>query len=404
MPWKEVSSMSLREEFVALAGTDGANVRALCRRFGISAPTGYKWLSRFRDAGPTGLADVSRRPRSSPRKTAATVEEAVLALRQRHPAWGARKVRTWLLDHGHRDLPAPSTIQAMLTRAGLLRAADSAKHRAFQRFEQAAPNDLWQMDFKGHFALTSGDRCHPLTVLDDHSRYAVRLAACSNEQHDAVRGQLIHTFRRYGLPRRMLMDNGSPWSGGRDEPYTVLTVWLLRLGIGVTHGRPYHPQTQGKDERFHRTLKAEVLQWEEFATTTACQRRFDVWRDVYNLERPHEALAMKTPASRFRPSERSYPEQLPTIEYGPDDVVRKVATNGHLSFRGHEIKLGKAFHRERIALRPTTQDGVWDVYYCQQQLGQLHAGQSTAFGSAPTFVRCAHYGRRRTEDTMETTP
>ena len=402
MPWKEVSAMSLREEFVALAGADGANVRALCRRFQISAPTGYKWLSRFRDAGRTGLADASRRPRSSPSKTAAAVEQAVLALRQQHPAWGARKLRAWLLDHGQRDLPAPSTIQAMLTRAGLIRAADSAKHRAFQRFEHAAPNDLWQMDFKGHFALTSGARCHPLTVLDDHSRYAVRLAACSNEQHATVQGQLINTFRRYGLPQRMLMDNGSPWSGGRDEPYTSLTVWLLRLGIGVTHGRPYHPQTQGKDERFHRTLKAEVLQWEAFATTAACQRRFDVWRDVYNLERPHEALAMKTPITRFRPSERRYPERLPAIEYGPDDVVRKVTVNGQLSFRGHEIKVGKAFRGERLALRPTTEDGVWDVHYCQQPLGQLNLVQADV--SAPTFVRCAHYGRRRNENTIEPTP
>jgi transposase InsO family protein len=405
MPWKAVSTMSLRAEFVALAGADGANVRALCRQFGISAPTGYKWLTRFGQAGQAGLADASRRPHSSPSKTDAALERAVVALRKRHPAWGARKLRTWLLNHGHRDLPSASTIQAILTRVGLIRVADSAKHRAFVRFEHAAPNDLWQMDFKGHFALTSGARCHPLTVLDDHSRYALRLAACQNEQHQTVQEQLIGAFRRYGLPQRMLMDNGSPWSGGRDEPYTALTVWLLRLGIGVTHGRPYHPQTQGKDERFHRTLKAEVLQWEEFATMAACQRRFDIWRDVYNLERPHEALAMKTPVTRFRPSERSYPERLPPIEYGPDDLVRKITVNGELTLRGHAITISKAFRGERLALRPTTADGVWDVYYGQQSLGQLHMSGPTAAGvSAPTFVRCAHYGRRRNADTMETTP
>ncbi len=396
MPWKEASTVSLRAEFVMLAIVEGANLRELCRRFGISAPTGYKWLARYRQQGLAGLGDVSRRPHDSPRRTSPKVTAAILQMREQHPAWGARKLRVRMQVLGQADLPAASTIQAILKREGRIAAGDSPKHRAFVRFEHPAPNDLWQMDFKGHFALTGGARCHPLTVLDDHSRYAVRLAACANERAETVRQQLVAAFRRYGLPRRMLMDNGSPWSGSLDEPHTVLTVWLLRLGIGVSHGRPFHPQTQGKDERFHRTLKAELLAWERFASLLECQRRFDPWRDVYNLQRPHEALDMQTPASRYRPSPREYRETLPPIEYGPGDIVRKVTVEGDIHFRGHQIKISKAFRGQPVALRPTTTDGVWQVYYCQHEIGQIQLREDPPDRAAMlSFVRYAHSRQHR---------
>jgi transposase InsO family protein len=317
--------MSARKEFVLLAMQENANVRALCRQFGISPKTGYKLINRYAEEGEAGLADRSRQPKSSPQRTADTVESAVLALRDQHPAWGPRKLKARLEALGHTGVPAPSTVSAILGRHGRLDGTQSAAHQAWQRFEHAAPNDLWQMDFKGHVAMREG-RCHPLTVLDDHSRYAVCLKACANEQSVTVQAALTGTFRRYGLPWRMTMDNGAPWGGDGGNPYTVLTVWLLRLGIGISHSRPYHPQTQGKDERFHRTLKAEVLAHETFADQTAAQRRFESWRDVYNLERPHQALGQKPPVSRYSPSQRPFPETLPPIEYSPVDVVRKVRT------------------------------------------------------------------------------
>ena len=390
MPWKEVSAVSLREEFVVLASPEGANVRALCRKFGISPRVAYKWRNRYREQGLAGLKDGSRRPASSPNKTSAELEELIVALRQKHPAWGARKLRTRLQALGHVELPAASTIQAILKRRGLISEAEASKHQAWQRFEHPAPNDLWQMDFKGHFGLQAGSRCHPLTVLDDHSRFSLALAACDNERTETVREHLIGVFRRYGLPCRILTDNGSPW-GSSEGPYTALTVWLLRLGIGVSHGQPCHPQTQGKEERFHRTLKAEVLQWQSWESLDQCQKAFDAWRDVYNLQRPHEALQMEVPAKRYRPSVREYPETLPEIEYSPSDQVRKVSVEGDINFRGHEIKISKAFRGTRVGLRPTTVDGVWDVYFCQHRIGEvdlrLPAGRSAA---VPFFVRCAH--------------
>ena len=306
--------MSLRSEFVMLAGQEGANVRALCRGYGISAQTGYKWLARAALDPEERFADRSRRPRSSPRRTPAEVEAKVVALRCAHPRWGGRKLARRLRDLGAPRVPAPSTITAILRRHGRLDESELLTPHAMIRFERDRPNELWQMDFKGHFAHDAG-RCHPLTLLDDHSRFSLCLEACANQRGATVEASLVPTFERYGLPRRMVFDNGSPWGNGPGDPYTPLGVWLLRLGIAISHSRPYHPQTLGKDERFHRSLKAEVLQGRRFRDLAHCRQAFAAWRHVYNLERPHEALDMAVPASRYRPSPRAYPPTLPAIEY-----------------------------------------------------------------------------------------
>lgn len=373
MPWKEVSTMSLRSEFVVLCQSKGASVSTLCARFQISRKTAYKWLARYRALGTAGLVDASRRPRSSPCETPLEIQEQVVELRTRHPAWGGRKLRRRLLDAGLSlgQVPAASTITQILRRAGLLELAESQKRQPFCRFEHAAPNDLWQMDFKGHFALTRGGRCHPLTILDDHSRYALSLRACGDETAPTVQSVLVDVFRRYGLPCRMLMDNGSPWGDAADNPYTGLVVWLIRLGLGVSHGRPWHPQTQGKEERFHRTLKAELLRGRSFLSLEDSQRAFDPWRETYNLERPHEALNLETPASRYRVSGRVYPEALPPIEYAADVEVRQVQSGGLTSFHGRRIRVGRAFAGQPLGLRATSNDGVWSVQYCHQPIGTI---------------------------------
>jgi len=360
MPWREVSIMSERREFVDLAMQEGANIRELCRRFGISPPTGYKWRERFEAEGVGGLEDRSRRPHGSPGRTPVEVEEAVLAERDRHPAWGPRKLRARLPQGGSVRVPSASTVNAILRRHGRIDPSEALKHQPWHRFERPAPNELWQMDFKGHFSLLKG-RCHPFTVLDDHSRFCLGLQACANEQGTTVQERLIAIFRRYGLPAAIVADNGGPW-GSTAEP-TALSVWLLRLGVAVHHGRPWHPQTQGKDERFHRTLQAEVVGNRVFTDLGDCQRRFDHWREVYNCERPHEALAMATPATRYHLSPRAYPEQLPGIEYDSSDQVRKVQTNGEIYFLGQTFPIGKAFRSHRVALRPGSQDGSWNVYF-----------------------------------------
>lgn len=306
--------MSQRQEFVVLASDPNANVRELCRRFGIGPATAYKWLGRYRLGGLEGLGDLSRRPRHCPGQTAPEVQALAVDLRRRHRAWGGRKIRRRLADLGHPDLPAASTITDILRRHGLMDPSEAAQHKPFTRFEHPLPNDLWQMDFKGDFPLLARGRCYPLTILDDHSRFNLALRACGNSRRTTVQPHLIDVFRRYGLPRRILADNGPPWGSGTPGALTHLGAWFIRLGIDLWHGRPFHPQTQGKEERFHRSLKAEVLQGHSFQDCLDAQRHFDPWRDVYNLQRPHEALNLATPASRYHASRRPFPEALPPIE------------------------------------------------------------------------------------------
>jgi len=376
MSWRVSSAMSQRHEFVLLAIQPDANIRQLCQRFEIGPATAYKWIHRFENDGLAGLADRSRRPHHSPTRTAAEIEAAVLKLRRQHPAWGGQTLEQRLRDLGHRSVPAPSTITDILRRNQLIDSKESAKHRAFQRFERAAPNELWQMDFKGEFPIARG-RCYPLTILDDHSRFALAVQACGRNTRDNTEKTLIAVFRRYGLPAEITCDNGSPWGTQGRGYYTKLSVWLLRLGIAVFHSRPHHPQTQGKDERFHRTLKAEVLRYQTGDTLAEWQAHFDCWRHIYNTERPHHALGMKVPAACYQASRRNYPEKLPPIEYGPTDIVRKVKGFGHIKYHGRELIVGSAFRGLHVALRPTTTDGLFDVFFCQHRIKQLNLRCST---------------------------
>lgn len=366
MPWQEVSTMVLRDEFTALARQPGANVRQLCRRFGISPTTGYKWLERARRGEP--LSDRSRRPQVTPMRCGPEVEARIVALRTQHPAWGARKLARRLEVLGH-PMPAVSTVHAVLQRHGLILPAASRAAQAWQRFEHPAPNDLWQMDFKGHVPLQQG-RCHPLTILDDHSRYALGLQACGNEQRQTVVDRLIGVFRRYGLPTRMTMDNGAPW-GSDSAHYTRLDVWLMRQGIRGSHSRPFHPQTQGKDERFHRTLKIEVLQGPPFTDLRHAQSAFDRWRTVYNQQRPHQALDMQVPSARYRASRREYVERPAAPEYRSGDQVRTVHEQGRIGWHGGNWRIGKAFIGERVAIRPSPDEGHYDVYWSTYRIARI---------------------------------
>jgi transposase InsO family protein len=371
MPWRISSTMSERHEFVLLASQKEANIRRLCRRFGISSRTGYKWLHRFNDKGVAGLADRSRRPHHSPARTSAAVEKKVLVVQRKYREWGGRKLEQRMLDLGHQSVPSANTITAILRRHQLLDPRESVKHKAFQRFERAAPNELWQMDFKGEFQLPRG-RCYPLTMLDDHSRFAVGLQACAANTTAITRTAVVEVFRRYGLPEAITCDNGPPWGTRFRGHYTRFGVWLLRLGIQLFHSRPHHPQTQGKDERFHRTLNVELLRHLQVKGHDQCQQQFNQWRHIYNNERPHEALGMKVPASRYQPSPRVYHERLPPIEYGPADIVRKVRNYGHFKYLGREYHIGSAFYGLHVALRYTSSDGVMDVYFCQQRIRTIN--------------------------------
>jgi transposase InsO family protein len=385
MPFAEVSIMGARREFVSLALAVGANRRELCRRFGISPTTGYHWIAAYLRDGERGLEDRSRRPEHSPKKTPSSIEELVLGVRAEHPQWGAPKIRR-VLERDFNVRRAQSTIHAILRRHGRIDPAASLAAESWQRFEKPAPNDLWQIDFKGHFATGQG-RCYPLTILDDHSRYSLALRACANEQLASVQPALTAVLRRYGLPAAMLMDNGNPWgNSSAGHPYTKLTVWLIRLGIVPLHSRPLHPQTLGKDERFHRTLKAELLGTRWFASHQIVQSAFDHWREVYNHERPHAALGMAVPADRYVMSRRVFPEQLPPIEYDSTDLVRTVNSGGSILIKSRLFFFSEAFAGQKLALRPTSVDGHFTIHYCHQRVGQLDLvdGASTHYRSEST--------------------
>ena len=389
MPWREVSIMDKRREFVRLAMQDGANRRELCRRFGIHPDTGYKWLGRW-TAGEE-LSDRSRRPHVSPGRTVAAIEERIVAVRDSHPAWGARKIARCLQRDGVKP-PVLSTIHAILGRHGRI-VKPAGGMAAHQRFEKPAPNLLWQMDFKGWFALADGSRCHPLTILDDHSRYSLCLEACANEQGSTVQSRLELTFRRYGLPEAFFVDNGGPWGDSAGQRWTRLGVWLLKLGVAVLHSRPYHPQSRGKNERFHRTLKAEVLALRRFRNLREVQPAFDAWRAVYNLERPHQALDQEVPASRYRPSVRSMPARVPQVDYDEHEIVRTVpSTKDYISFNSRSWIVPRAFRGERVAIRPLSTDGQYGVYFAAHHIATIDLTNKKCVGDVSEQVSAMSSG------------
>ena len=368
MPWREVSKMEERKEFVRLAGLEGANRRELCRAFGIHPDTGYKWLKRWRSGEE--LLDRSRRPHASPDRTSAETEARIVAIRDAHPAWGARKI-VHCLERDGMEPPAASTVHAVLQRHGRIGPRQGAG-TAGQRFEKPAPNLLWQMDFKGWVKLGNGERCHPLTIVDDHSRYAPCLQACADQQKPTVQAHLEATFGRYGLPDAMFVDNGAPWGDASGKHWTRLRVWLLKLGVELIYSRPYHPQSRGKNERFHRTLHDEVFALRIFANLAQLQRAFDAWREVYNFERPHEAIGMAVPAKRYRPSQRRFPSKLPDVEYAEHEIVRTVPrSKDYISFKGRYWKVPEAFRGERVAIRPRGRDGCFGVFFASHQIATI---------------------------------
>lgn len=391
MSWKESDRVSQRREFLDLAGVPGSNVSLLCSRFGISRKTGYKWINRSKVND--SLEDHSRRPKRSPMRTSEEVVQRILALREEHPTWGGRKLRGRLQALGVDRVPAASTITEVLRRHGKLRTGLTSKN--LTRFEYDQPNRMWQMDFKGEFGLSSKSYCYPLTLLDDHSRFSLCIDACANQRGSTVKESLRRTFRRYGLPYAIYVDNGTPWGTSSGAlGHTKVSVWLMRHDIQVIHGRPYHPQGRGKLERFHRTLKQEVLQDRQFGTLSRSQKCFDQWREVYNHDRPHEALDDRVPSSRYRVSDREFRDKLPAYEYSSRFETRRANRASQIKFRGKSYRLSEVFIDQWVGLLPTREDGVWDIYYCRFVVGQLNeATGEIRRASRLTEFRCAPSGQ-----------
>jgi transposase InsO family protein len=284
---------------------------------------------------------------------------------------GRRKLHHYLRRQGVAPLPAPSTVNSILSRHGLL-APERRLQRDWQRFEAAAPNQLWQMDFKGPLQTDLGP-CFALTILDDHSRFNVCLAICPDQTRQTVQTQLEQAFRCYGLPDCILSDNGPPWGSHQDgvRRFTRLAAWLMRYDIFVSHGRPAHPQTQGKDERFHGTYQRELLASQpSWRSPEQLGRASADWRVTYNWRRPHEAIGNEPPATRYVHGRRAYVELPRTIEYPAGDLLRRVTQGGLISFRSRRYRVGRAFTGETVALRAVA-DGRWDVYYNLQRIRTL---------------------------------
>jgi len=358
MPFLE--KVRSREELCRLALSAGANKRELCRRFGISPTTLYKWSGRYSTSGLAGLEERSRRPLHSPMRTSAVVEAEVLGVRDENPAWGGRKIAASLRRQGQSP-PSPSTVTEILRRHGEP-LVGSQGQRSWKRFEHPAPNLLWQMDFKGHVPLQTAGRLHPLTVVDDHSRFAVVLHAADNERIGTVQEALQGAFERYGLPYAIQTDNGSPWGDTNDQRLTRLGVWLIEHGVDPWHSPPLHPQSNGKNERFNRTLKTELL-GRVFRDLAEAQPAFDDWRHRYNHHRPHDALGLAVPADRYTPSPRAFRQVVEPFDYAGDEIERTVDSSARISFKNRRVKISKALIGKRIVLRPTGQDGVFDLVF-----------------------------------------
>lgn len=368
MPWKEESIMSIKQDFIQKALSKEGCFSSLCRDFNITRKTGYRLLKKYKEEGLPGLVPDSRAPKCSPNKTSEEIEDKILQVRIKYPTWGARKITAYLINQGVTTLPAFSTITEILKRHNMISIEESLKRKALIRFERENPNDLWQMDFKGKFQLLTKQSCYPLTILDDHSRFSLCIKASANEQYLSVKKQLTRTFEKYGLPEQINVDNGNPWGNSKLLPYTKLSVWLMQLGIRVTHSRPRHPQTNGKNERFHRTLKNDLISRYPMRSFSHAQKLFNQWRDVYNNIRPHEAIDMKVPADRYEQSKRRMPFRLPAIEYDGRAVVRKARGNGYICYKNLEYLIGEAFAGHLIEIKDDECEKVLKLYFGPYQI------------------------------------
>jgi transposase InsO family protein len=345
MAWRIAKVKQQRIEFVVAVNRKQSSLSRLCQEFGISRPTGYRWWRRYQQAGVAGIEERSRRPQHSPGRTAAELEQRVVELRWQRPDWGARKIQC-LLERENVRLPA-GTIHRILLRHDLVREAD--RHEpAVQRFERAAPNELWQMDFKGPKGWDAA--VGPLSVLDDHSRYAVALQATGDTREESVRDTLTATFQACGVPEAMLMDHGCPWWNGQGERgWTRLTVWLMKQDIGLHFGRYRHPQTQGKVERLHRSLTAALLR----RGKPVVERRqvwLDEFRYEYNWVRPHQALGMKTPSRLWRESARRYQPSPAPWAYPAGWETVEVTRYGQIRVEGRYYWVSGALGGEQVGV------------------------------------------------------
>jgi transposase InsO family protein len=378
MPWKECSVMDERLRFVAKL-LEGETMTDACREFGISRKTGYKIFNRYKESGFESLSDRSRRPVRYANQLPPQLETMIVSYKQEKPHWGARKIRELLVRRldGDVRIPAKSTIHAVLHRNGLVKGLRPRRHRATGTglSPGTAPNDLWCVDFKGEFRLGDGRYCYPLTATDHASRYLLMCEALESTREATAITAFEQLFLERGLPLSIRSDNGVPFASPNSLfNLSKLSVWWLRLGIAIERIQPGQPQQNGRHERMHLTLKRETTRPPEMNTLQQ-QARFDSFIEEFNNERPHEALAMKTPAEVYSPCPRVY-DGLPELTYPLHDRDVVVTACGRICLHRKRVNLSHVFAGQRVGIKEVD-EGIWIVSFMHYDLGFIDLEQKT---------------------------
>lgn len=373
MPWRDSSPMDLKTQFVADYLRQMLSISELCRQYNISRKTAYKWIDRYLSQGSSGLVDRSRRPRVCPHQTPPKLVEAILTARGHHPSWGAKKLLKFLSDRQPNSAwPARTTICDLLTRHHLIKKPRRRRligHPGKPTSIITAPNQIWSADFKGHFKTRDGHYCYPLTVTDNFSRYLLGCQALLSTSCTDAKPVFRRLFQEFGLPQRMRTDNGVPFATVSLARLSTLSAWFIRLGIIPELIQPGKPQQNGRHERMHRTLKAEATR-PPAANCGTQQRTFNRFRNEFNNERPHEALALETPASLYQSSPRPFPAKLPSLEYPAHFETRYVSHNGGIRWNCAWVNVSITCAGEYVGLEEID-NGIWNVYFGPLKLGRL---------------------------------
>ena len=374
MPWSQTSPMDQKTQFIADYLREVLSVTELCDLYGISRKTAYKVIDRYLRQGPAGLEERSRKPHTSPNHTAHEIEQALLEVRRRHPSWGGKKLLTIVHKaHPRWELPHRSTVCEILSRNGMVpkkRKRRQIGHPGKPTSSILAPNDLWSADFKGQFKTGNGLYCYPLTVTDNHSRYLLICQALSSTAVDEAKPVFTRLFKEYGLPRRIRTDNGVPFATSTLARLSKLSAWWVRLGVMPEFIEPGKPQQNGRHERMHLTLKNETTR-PPAGSLAAQQRKFNVFVEEFNNERPHEALDQQTPASCYQPSRREMPNKLPPLVYPDRFEVRYVSANGGIRWNRDWVNVSTVCIGEYVGLEEID-NGIWNVYFGPLKLGRLN--------------------------------
>ena len=369
MPLIERTKESMREEYVKRVLSHEKSKSALCREYGISRPTGDAWIKRYM-AGEN-LADKSRAPHS-PNRVSSDIEKLIVDKRKQYPAFGALKIKRILENEGYNNIPCDKTVNNIFHRNGLITKEASMAATPIKRFEKNRANEMWQADYKGHFAMDNNVRCHPLNIEDDYSRFNICCKACLTETFDEIKPIMISLFEQFGQPFSFLCDNGNPWGNSQSTGFTRFEVWLMELGILTIHGRIRHPQTQGKDESFNRSFTRECLRINNFKDLDDAQRKFDEYREVYNNTRPHHALNLEVPSAKYERSNIEYNPNIKKWEYPKNCEIRKVKETGFFNYNGQGYFLSESFAGKEIAVRKSHIDNCVSLFFRQFRIGRIN--------------------------------